>query len=77
MPLFSELVTGSKTADVGVKAAMLKALYEVVSNAGANMNEVSKNSILAVTDNDSGDHDGEPNETWHRKALLIKDLQTR
>ena len=53
-----ELVTGSKTSDQGVKNAMLKALFEVVSKAGSNMNEASKNSILGLIDTDTGDADG-------------------
>ena len=54
-----ELVTGSKTSDRGVKNAMLKALFEVVSKAGSNMNEASRNSILGLIDTDTGDTDGE------------------
>ena len=54
-----ELVTGSKTTDPGVKNAMLKALYEVVSKAGANMSEISRNAILGLIDNDSEEKDGE------------------
>jgi hypothetical protein len=57
-PLIAELVTGSKTADSGVKTAMIKALYEVVSKAGANMNETSRNSILALIDGDMDENDG-------------------
>jgi hypothetical protein len=53
-----ELVTGSKTSDQGVKNAMLKALFEVVSKAGSNMNEASRNSILGLIDTDTGDTDG-------------------
>jgi len=53
-----ELVTGSKTSDQGVKNAMLKALFEVVSKAGSNMNETSRNSILGLIDTDTGDTDG-------------------
>ncbi|KAK1002754.1 translational activator of GCN4 [Friedmanniomyces endolithicus] len=52
-PLIAELVTGAKTTDAGVKNAMLKALYEVVSKAGSNMSEVSRNSILGLIDSDS------------------------
>jgi hypothetical protein len=57
-PLIAELVTGSKTSDHGVRNAMLKALFEVVSKAGANMNEASRNAILGLMDNDTGDADG-------------------
>ncbi|KAK3616481.1 translational activator of GCN4 [Elasticomyces elasticus] len=74
-PLIAELVTGAKTTDTGVKNAMLKALYEVVSKAGANMSEVSRNSILGLIDSDSGDSDAALNIT-HAKLLgaLIKVL---
>lgn len=54
-PLIAELVTGAKTTDPGVKNAMLKALYEVVSKAGSNMSEVSRNSILGLIDSDAGE----------------------
>jgi hypothetical protein len=57
-PLIAELVTGSKTSDSGVQNAMLKALYEVVSNAGANMSEASRNSILGLIDGDMSTTDG-------------------
>jgi hypothetical protein len=57
-PLIAELVTGTKTADQAVKNAMLKALYEVVSKAGKNMNEASRNSILGLIDTDADDSDG-------------------
>ncbi|PNS17584.1 hypothetical protein CAC42_8127 [Sphaceloma murrayae] len=56
-PLIAELVTGSKTQDPGVRSAMLKALFEVVSKAGANMNEASRNAILGLIDADAGDAD--------------------
>src|SRR5262249_26011905 len=56
-PLIAELVTGSKTPDTGVKNAMLKALYEVVSKAGSNMSETSRNSILGLIDTEVGDGD--------------------
>ncbi|KAK4642786.1 translational activator of GCN4 [Podospora bellae-mahoneyi] len=49
-PLIAELVTGSKTSDTGVKTAMLKALYEVVSRAGGNMGEGSRQAILGMID---------------------------
>ncbi|KAF2402490.1 translational activator [Trichodelitschia bisporula] len=56
-PLISELVTGAKSTDPGVKNAMLKALYEVVSKAGSNMNEVSRNLILGLIDAEQQDVD--------------------
>lgn len=57
-PLIAELVTGSKTSDEAVKNAMLKALFEVVSKAGKNMNEASRNAILGLIDNDLDDSNG-------------------
>lgn len=38
---------------------MLRALYEVVSKAGANMSEPSRTSILGLIDSDAHDADGE------------------
>jgi hypothetical protein len=57
-PLIAELVTGSKTADENVRTAMLKALFEVVSKAGKNMSEASRNAILGLIDNESDDSNG-------------------
>jgi hypothetical protein len=56
-PLIAELVTGSKTTDSGVKTAMLKALYEVISKAGANMGEGSRNAVLTLIDTDVDERD--------------------
>ncbi|KAF2012274.1 ARM repeat-containing protein [Aaosphaeria arxii CBS 175.79] len=56
-PLISELVAGAKTSDQAVKTAMFKALFEVVSKAGKNMNEASRNSILALIDTDTEEAD--------------------
>ncbi|CAG9949575.1 unnamed protein product [Clonostachys rosea f. rosea IK726] len=56
-PLIAELVTGSKTTDAGVKTAMLKALYEVVSKAGANMGESSRAAVLGLIDMDTDERD--------------------
>ncbi|KAI0410972.1 armadillo-type protein [Xylaria grammica] len=56
-PLIAELVTGSKTTDAGVKAAMLKALYEVVSKAGANMGEGSRTAVLGLIDMETDTRD--------------------
>ncbi|KAI9851726.1 MAG: translational activator of GCN4 [Thelocarpon superellum] len=56
-PLIAELVTGSKTPDLGVRNAMLKALFEVVSKAGGNMSDVSRNMVLALTSADIDDTD--------------------
>lgn len=55
-PLIAELVTGSKTADPGVRNAMLKGLQEVVSKAGSNMSDNSKDSILVLIDATQGGH---------------------
>ncbi|KAI0018683.1 armadillo-type protein [Xylariomycetidae sp. FL0641] len=52
-PLIAELVTGSKTTDAGVKTAMLKALYEVISKAGGNMGEGSRSAVLGLIDMDA------------------------
>src|SRR5699024_7427019 len=49
-PLVAELVTGCKTSDAGVRTAMLKALYEVVSKAGSNMGETSRAAVLSLID---------------------------
>ncbi|OAA66638.1 heat-like protein [Niveomyces insectorum RCEF 264] len=56
-PLIAELVTGSKTSDPGVKNAMLKALFEVISKAGANMGEASRTAVLGLIDMDTDVHD--------------------
>lgn len=72
-PLIAELVTGSKTSDAGVKNAMLKALYEVVSKAGKNMGDVSRNSILSLIDSETGDTDDAMNITYAKLlGALIK-----
>lgn len=54
-PLIAELVTGSKTTDAGVKTAMLKALYEVISRAGGNMGEAARNAVLSLIDTETDD----------------------
>ncbi|KAK4154050.1 hypothetical protein C8A00DRAFT_33156 [Chaetomidium leptoderma] len=56
-PLIAELVTGSKTTDAGVKTAMLKALYEVISKAGANMGESSRSGVLGLIDTETDERD--------------------
>lgn len=56
-PLIAELVTGSRTSDTGVRNAMLKALYEVISKAGANMSEASRSAVLSLIDTDTEDND--------------------
>lgn len=74
-PLITELVTGSKTSHAGVQNAMLRALYEVVSNAGSNMSEASRNAILGLIDSDTGDADENMSIT-HAQLLgaLVKSL---
>lgn len=62
MLIVPELITGSKTADVGVKNAMMKALQEVVGKVGANMSDASKNAILALIDDDASDQTGKATE---------------
>lgn len=56
-PLIAELVTGCRTTDLGVRNAMLKALYEVVSKAGANMSDASRTAVLGLIDTDPDDND--------------------
>lgn len=50
-----ELVTGSKFPDQGVQTAMNKALYEVISRAGANMSEVSREAVLGLVQRETQD----------------------
>lgn len=71
----AELVTGTKTTDPGVRKAMLRALYEVVSKAGTNMSEASRSSILSLIDNDTSDSDDSMVITNARLlGALIKNL---
>ncbi len=56
-PLIAELVTGSKTADTGVRNAMLKALQEVVSRVGENMSDTSREAILGLMDSQADAQD--------------------
>lgn len=56
-PLIAELVTGSRTSDAGVRNAMLKALYEVISKAGANMSDASRSAVLGLIDTDPDNND--------------------
>ncbi|KAK8057620.1 eIF-2-alpha kinase activator GCN1 [Apiospora saccharicola] len=74
-PLVAELVTGSKTTDAGVKTAMLKALYEVVSKAGANMGESSRTAVLGLIDMDSDNTDSTMTVTNAKLlAALLKNV---
>jgi hypothetical protein len=73
--LAKELVTGTKTEDPGVRNAMLKALYEVVSKAGATMSETSRTSVLNLIDSDTSDTDDSMTITHARLfGALIKNL---
>ncbi|KAK5942181.1 translational activator of GCN4 [Knufia obscura] len=56
-PLITELTTGAKTTDTGVRNAMLKALQEVVSKVGANMSEASRDAILGLMDSQNAEAD--------------------
>ncbi|KAF3922117.1 hypothetical protein ABW20_dc0110612 [Dactylellina cionopaga] len=56
-PLIAELVSGSKTPDIGVRVAMLKALYEVVSKAGSNMGDQSRVSLISLIEEELEDND--------------------
>ncbi|KAI1005693.1 eIF-2-alpha kinase activator [Podosphaera aphanis] len=49
-PLVAELCTGARTSDPGVRESMLKALYEVVDKAGANMSDASRTAVLTLID---------------------------
>lgn len=74
-PLIAELVTGCKTPDAGVRNAMLAALYQVVSKAGANMGDVSKNSILGLIDSEQDEKDAVSTITYAKLlGALIKVL---
>jgi hypothetical protein len=74
-PLITELVAGAKTPDAGVRNAMLKALYEVVSKAGSKMSDVSTNAILGLIDSDQDEHDDSMTITYAKLlGALIKVL---
>ncbi len=76
-PLVAELVTGSKTDDIGVKNAMLKALIEVSSKAGSKMSEVSKVSVMTLVEVEISDADVKLSETYARLlGSLAKILST-
>lgn len=66
-----ELIAGSKTGDTGVKNAMMKALQEVVSKAGANMGEASKNALLGLIDDDASNKTGKLIVTRLRIVLIL------
>ena len=75
-PLIAELVTGSKTPDLGVQNAMLKALYEVISKSGTNMSETSRGSILGLIDNDTSNADGMESPIALRRVPADPDLDS-
>ncbi|KAL2314757.1 eIF-2-alpha kinase activator gcn1 [Schizosaccharomyces pombe] len=49
-PIITELVSGARTPDAGVRKAMLNALFAVVSKSGQNMNEASAEAIEQLLD---------------------------
>ncbi|AEO64735.1 translational activator GCN1 [Thermothielavioides terrestris NRRL 8126] len=74
-PLIAELVTGSKTSDAGVKTAMLKALYEVISKAGANMGESSRAAVLGLIDTETDERDNAMTITYAKLfGALVKNV---
>lgn len=74
-PLIAELVTGSKTSDTGVRTAMLKALYEVISKAGANMGESSRTAVLGLIDAEADDNDESMTVTYAKLfGALVKNV---
>lgn len=74
-PLIAELITGSKTTDAGVRTAMLKALYEVISKAGANMGESSRAAVLGLIDMETDERDNAMTITNAKLfAALIKNV---
>ncbi|CAG8889599.1 unnamed protein product [Penicillium egyptiacum] len=76
-PLIAELIAGSKTTDIGVKNAMMKALQEVVGKAGANMSEASRQAILGLIDDDASDQTDSVSITNARLlGALVKVLPT-
>jgi hypothetical protein len=74
-PLIAELVTGSKTTDAGVKTAMLKALYEVISKAGGNMGESSRTAVLGLIDTETDERDKAMTITYAKLfGALVKNV---
>ncbi|KAL2017946.1 hypothetical protein VTK56DRAFT_1538 [Thermocarpiscus australiensis] len=74
-PLIAELVTGSKTTDAGVKTAMIKALYEVISKAGANMGESSRTVVLGLIDTETDERDNAMTITYAKLfGALVKNV---
>ena len=77
-PLIGELVAGSRTQDAGVRNAMQKALYEVISRVGANMSEGSRSAIVSLVDDDASSAD-EATAITNARLLgaLIKNLSSK
>ena len=74
-PLIAELVTGSKTTDPGVRTAMLKALYEVISKAGGNMGEGSRTAVLGLIDTETDERDQAMTITYAKLfGALVKNV---
>ncbi|PGH33279.1 hypothetical protein GX50_03890 [[Emmonsia] crescens] len=68
-PLIAELVAGSKTSDAGVRNAMLRALHEVVSKAGKNMSDASRQAILNLIDEESNERDADTMNITNARLL--------
>lgn len=73
-PLIGELVSGSKTPDAGVKAAMQKALFEVVSKVGKNMSEASRTAVTGLIDEEGSSDDATAITNARLLGALIKNL---
>ncbi|KAL2265030.1 hypothetical protein VTJ83DRAFT_7540 [Remersonia thermophila] len=75
-PLIAELATGSRTSDPGVKTAMLKALYEVISKAGGSMGESSRAAVLALIDGSEADESDAAMTITHARLFgaLVKNV---
>lgn len=69
-------MTGARTPDAGVKSAMFKALYEVVSKAGTNMGDPSKISVLGLIEEDSEEDDGNMTDyvQWRQTLIILVDI---
>lgn len=58
-PLVIELVGGIKASELSVRETMINALESVVSKAGNNMNEISKNGVIGIITDGLSDNSGE------------------
>jgi hypothetical protein len=50
---------------------MMKALHEVISKAGANMSEASRNAVLGLIDDDSNAITGNWSRSYHSNIMLM------